>query len=250
MVDYVFLAGVVVGVVLVAAGLGAWRRAVFVYRLEGQIPQVLRMLSDAASAGLSLKGALESAAALALRPMGDVLRRVLSLSEVGGLTVEEALWRVAGEVPSANFRRFALIVLEAARSGARLPEVLDVAARGFATVVEFRQSVASQLRPYVVLFYAVVVVFAVLADVLVYMLLPQLAQLAASAPAGQGIRPVVLERGDVLRVLYISGLATAVVGGLVVGRVVYSSPRAGLVHAGAAAIALAVGLWAPQWMNL
>jgi Flp pilus assembly protein TadB len=247
-VDYVFLAGVVVGVVLAGVGFGAWRRAVFVYRLEGQIPQVLRVISDAASAGLGLKGALESAAALALRPMGDVLRRVLSLSEMGGLTVEEALWRVAEEVPSANFRRFALIVTEAARSGARLPEVLDVAARSFATVVEFRQSVASQLRPYVALFYAVVAVFVVLADVLIYILLPQLVQLTVSAPA-QGVKPVVLERDDLLRVLYISGFVSAAVGGLIVGRVVYGSPRAGLVHAGIAAEMLAAGLWAPQWIG-
>ncbi len=56
----------------------------YVYRLEGQIPQVLRVFSDAVSGGLSLRGAVESAAALALRPMGDVLRRVLSLAEVGG----------------------------------------------------------------------------------------------------------------------------------------------------------------------
>jgi flagellar protein FlaJ len=247
--DLVFVVGVAAGLALALVGVGAWRRAVYVYRLEGQIPQVLRVLSDAVSAGLSLKGAVESAAALALRPMGDVLRRVLSLAEVGGLTVEEALWRVARETPSPNFRRFALIVTEAARSGARLPEVLDVAARSFATVVEFRQAVASQLRPYVALFYAVVAVFAVLADVLVYMLLPQLAQLTASAPTQQGIKPVVLERGDVLRVLYISGFVSAVVGGLIVGRVVYGGPRAGLVHAGAAAIILAVGLWAPQWMK-
>ncbi len=67
------------------------------YRLEGQILQVLCVLSDAVSGGLSLKGAVESAAALVLRPMGDVLRRVLSLVEVGGLSVEEALWRVAGD---------------------------------------------------------------------------------------------------------------------------------------------------------
>ncbi len=101
---------------------------------------------------------------------------------------------MARETPSPNFRRFALIVTEAARSGARLPEVLDVAARSFATVVEFRQAVASQLKPYVALFYAVVAVFAVLADVFVYVLLPQLTQLTASAPTQQGVRPVVLER--------------------------------------------------------
>ncbi|ABL88563.1 type II secretion system protein [Pyrobaculum islandicum DSM 4184] len=244
-----FLVFVLVGLVLAGVGFGGWRRAVYVYRLEGQIPQVLRVLSDAVSAGLSLRGAVESAAALALRPMADVLRRVLTLSEVGGLTVEEALWRVAGEVPSPNFRRFALIVTEAARSGARLPEVLDVSARSFATVVEFRQSVASQLRPYVALYYAIVVVLAVLTDVLIYMLLPQLAQMMAAAPAQGGIKAAVLDKSAVLRALYLSGFAGVLVGGLVVGRVVYNSARAGLLHAGVGAVVLAVGLWAPAWMG-
>ncbi len=41
----------------------------------------------------------------------------------------------------------------------------------------------------------------------------------------------------------------AVVGGLIVGGVVYGSPRAGLVHVDTAAVILAVGLWAPQWMK-
>jgi flagellar protein FlaJ len=82
---------------------------------------------------------------------------------------------------------------------------------------------------------------------LVYMLLPQLAQLTASAPAQQGVRLVALERGDVLRVFYM--FVSAVVGGLVVGGVVCGGPRAGLVHAGAAAVKLAVRLWAPQWMK-
>lgn len=246
---WAFFVGVAVGVALVAFGVPAWRRAVFVYRLEGQIPQVLRVLSDASAAGLDLKSAVEAAAGLALRPMSAVLRRVLSLAEMGGLTVEEALWRVASEMPSANFRRFALIVTEAARSGARLPEVLDVAARSFATVVEFRQSAISQLRPYVVLFYAVVAVFVVLADVIVYFLLPQLAQLTAAAPTQQGIRPVLLGREDILRVLLISGGVASVVGGAVVGRVVYGNPRAGFVHAGVGIVATAVGLWAPLWMG-
>ncbi|MEM1568984.1 MAG: type II secretion system F family protein, partial [Thermofilaceae archaeon] len=158
---------------LVALGLPAWRRAVFVYKLEGQIPQALRVISDASAAGMDLKSAFEAVAALGLRPLAEVFRRVVSLSELGGLTVEEALWRVAGELPSANLRRFALIVTEAARSGARLPEVLDVAARSFATVVDFRRELWSQLRPYVALFYAVIVVFVALADVLVYVLLPE-----------------------------------------------------------------------------
>ncbi|WP_237179376.1 type II secretion system F family protein [Pyrobaculum ferrireducens] len=245
-----FWLGVGLGAVLIAVGYGAWRRSVFVYRLEGQIPQVLRVFSDAAAAGLDMRSALEVAAQLGVRPMADVLRRVLSLAEVGGLTVEEALWRMAGELPSANFRRFALIITEGVRSGARLPEVLDVAARSFATVVEFRSSLLSQLRPYVALFYAVLLVFAALADVLVYFLLPELAKFsAASAGPIQGIQPAVVSRDLAIRVLYISGIANSVVGGAVVGRLVSGSARAGMVHGGAGVIMVGVGLWAPMWLG-
>ncbi|RFA95566.1 type II secretion system F family protein [Pyrobaculum aerophilum] len=248
--DWAFAVGVATGVLLVAVGLPAWRRSVFIYRLEGQIPQVLRVLSDAAAAGLDLKSAVEASASLALRPMAQVLRRVLSLTEMGGLTVEEAFWQVAKEVPSADFRRFALILIEAARSGARLPEVLNVAARSFATVVEFRQSVASQLRPYVALFYAVMVVYAVLADVLVYFLLPQLAKFTPpQAPVG-GIQPYLLSRDTALRVLLISGGVGGVIGGLVVGRVVYGVARAGLLHGGISLILVTVLLWAPLWLGI
>ncbi|MEM1616155.1 MAG: type II secretion system F family protein [Pyrobaculum sp.] len=236
--------------VLVALGLPAWRRAVFVYKLEGQIPQALRVISDASAAGMDLKSAFEAVAALGLRPLAEVFRRVVSLSELGGLTVEEALWRVAGELPSANLRRFALIVTEAARSGARLPEVLDVAARSFATVVDFRRELWSQLRPYVALFYAVIVVFVALADVLVYVLLPELAKFAASQPAGPvgGVKTSAVPMEDALAVLFLTVLIQSAVGGAIVGRLSYFSPRAGLVHGGVAALVSTIGLLVPLWL--
>ncbi|MFN3804424.1 MAG: hypothetical protein ACK4SY_05170 [Pyrobaculum sp.] len=72
---------------------------------------------------MSLKEIFTILAGLGLSPIDS---DVSSLSERGGLTVEEALWRVAEGVPSPNFKRFVLIVTEAARSGARLPEVLNI----------------------------------------------------------------------------------------------------------------------------
>ncbi|MEL9991340.1 MAG: type II secretion system F family protein [Thermoproteus sp.] len=243
--------GVGAGAALMAVGIPAYRRAVFVYRLEGQIPQALRVVSDAVAAGMDLKSAFEAVAALGLSPMNQVFRRVLLLSDFGGLTAEEALWRVASELPSANFRRFALIVAEAARSGARLPEVLDVAARTFASVVDFRRELWSQLRPYVALFYAVILVFVALSDVIVYLLLPQLAQLSVqlpSLPAGGGLQVSTPAREDVLSILFLTSLVQSVVGGAIVGRIAYFSPRAGLLHGGVAALVSTIGLLIPSWL--
>lgn len=243
--ELVVLVGVLSGVVLAGVGFRGFVRSSYVYRLESQIPQVLRVVSDAVAAGMDLKSAVESAARLSTGPMSRELRRVISLCEVGGLTVEEALWRVASGVPSANFRRFALILTEAARSGARLPEVLDIAARSFAAVVEYRSALVSQLRPYVALFYAVVVVFVLLADVLLYVLLPQLATFAVGGAAATAA----VDRSEVLRALFLSGAVGGVVGGLAVGRVVYNAPLAGLLHGGIGVVLVGGGLWVPTLLT-
>ncbi|MEZ0248587.1 MAG: secretion system protein, partial [Thermoproteus sp.] len=137
-----------------------------------------------------------------------------------------------------------------ARSGARLPEVLDVAARSFAAVMDFRRELRSQLRPYVVLFYTLIAVFAALSDVLVYMLLPQFAKFAASQPAGPigGIKAAAVPIEDVLSVLFLTALIQSVVGGAIVGRLAYFSPRAGLVHGGVAVLISTIALLAPLWL--
>ncbi|MEM4764917.1 MAG: hypothetical protein QW598_08465, partial [Pyrobaculum sp.] len=141
-------------------------------------------------------------------------------------------------------------VEDAVRSGARLPEVLDVAARSFATVVDFRRELWSQLRPYVALFYAVIVVFVALADVLVYVLLPELAKFAASQPAGPvgGVKTSAVPMEDALAVLFLTVLIQSAVGGAIVGRLSYFSPRAGLVHGGVAALVSTIGLLVPLWL--
>lgn len=231
-----------------AAGYRPYRRAVFRAKLEAQMPEALRAIADAVSGGLDLRSAFNVVASLGVSPIADVFRRVVALSSVGGATAAEALWAVAEELDVPSFKRLALIVVEAARSGARLPEVLGTAARTFATVIEFRRDLAAQLRPYVLLYYAVVGLFAVLSDVLIYFLLPRLSQLSASITTS-ALRPAVLNAQDALAVLLLTAIAQALVGGLIVGRVVYFDARAGLVHASLAAALSSAVLLAPLWMS-
>ncbi len=143
--------------------------------------------------------------------------------------MEEALWRVARETPSSNFRRFALIVTEAARSGRGFPRCLTWrrgasplwwSSGGFSAQALRGSFLRSSSRPRGA---------------------GRRLGLHASAvtrPA-HGLGPDATRRqaggsgaGDVLRVLYISGFVSAVVGGLIVGRVVYGSPRAACRHGG------------------
>ncbi|MGC9171055.1 MAG: type II secretion system F family protein [Thermoproteus sp.] len=229
-------------------GYRPYRRAVFRARLESQIPDALRAIADAVSGGLDLRSAFDVVSTLGISPIADVFRRVVALSSVGGATAADALWSVAEELGVPNFKRFALIVVEAARSGAKLPEVLGTAARTFATVVEFRRDLSAQLRPYVLLYYAVVGVFAALSDVLVYFMLPRLAQLTAQV-SNAAIRPATVSIPDALAILLLTAILQALVGGLIVGRVTYFSARAGLVHASLATAISGAALLAPLWLR-
>ncbi len=245
---FLLAVGIAISSALFLAGYRPWRRAVLRARLEGQLPEALRAIADAVAGGMDLRGAFGVVASMGARPLSDVARRVLALSEVGGMTVEEALWRTAEEVGSPNFKRFALIVAEAVRSGARLPEVLGAAARSFATVVEFRRDLAAQLRPYVLLFYAVLGVFVVLSDLLIYFMIPQLAKLSSSV-ASSAIRPAVVNALDALTVMFFSAIVQSIVGGLIVGRIVYFSASAGLVHSAVASAISTAALLAPLWVK-
>lgn len=227
---------------MLALGIPAWRRANYVHRLEGQIPQLLRILADSAATGVGLRWGLEVAVGMGLRPAGDLAARALALGGMG-VPLEDALLRVARTVPSASFKRLAAIVAEGYRAGGRLPEALEAAMAAFVNAVEFRRSLRSQTRPYVALIYAALTVFVLLGDVLAYVLLPAV----ATAP-GLSMAPPV-GRQEALAALYLTALSQSAISGLMVGRISYASPRAGLVHGGAASALAALGLLAPSWLG-
>jgi len=56
-------------------------------------------------------------------------------------------------------------------------------------------------------------------------------------------------REELVPVLFLTALAQSVIGGLIVGRLAYFSPEAGLLHSGVASAASAVGLAAPAWLG-
>lgn len=240
--------GVGTGAVLSAVGYFYWRLAAFVDKLESQIPQAVRIISDAVAAGLNAHEAFRSLAALALRPMSDVASHVVALVEVRGYTLEEALLTAAAALPSPAFRKFSAVVVASLRSGARMREALDAASRSFAAAVEFRRDFAAQLKPYAALFYAFMGLAVALSYVLVYLLMPQLTT-AASVPAPPGVPQIVappIGAAEATAVMAYFLLVEAAAGGGVVGKLAYGSPWAGLFHSGIAGAASVLALLAPR----
>ncbi len=200
--------------------------------LEAQIPQALRIISDGVSSGLELSTILRIISTMNMRPMNEVMANALRLITVGGLSVDEALTRTAREVKSLYFRRFAVLLVEAYRSGARISEVLNMAARSFAAVIEYRRERMSQLRPYVMLIYGIALVYIIISAILVHLLVPEVARIGAAPGELPGAEiSIVQVEGDIFGALLVyMGLIQSAFGGLIAGRVVYARPAAGLLH--------------------
>jgi flagellar protein FlaJ len=238
--------GLGLGAVSAAVGVPYWRLALYVNRLEEQIPQAIRTISDAAAAGLGVEDAFRLLAASGLRPMSDLARQIVGLVEARGLSPDEALMEASSRVPSQAFRRFASIISYALRSGARTQEVLDAASRSFAAVVQFEKEFSSQLRPYVALFYAFIAMAAAIADILLYLLAPQLSKLSITPqPSAVPLTVMPVNVAAARAVLAYLMALTSISGGVIVGKLAYNSPAAGLLHGGLAAAASVAALVAP-----
>lgn len=234
---------ILIGVVLLAVGFFHWRRVKYVFELEGQIPAALRILADAIASGIDAVSAFRILEDAKLRPMDSLARRVVSLTNLGGGSLEDALLKISSEIPSANFKRFAIILIEAMRSGARLNDVLNVAARSFAEVVEFKRNVVSQLRPYVVVFHVIMAIFAIVGDVVIYFLLPQISKLSSS------VASAALPTYVAIPLFVYLGVIQSIIGGLVVGRAAYGRASAGLIHSGIASVITSVLLITPALLS-
>ncbi len=221
-----------------------YRAIKWMMALEAQIPQALRIISDGVSSGLELSTIMRILSTMNMRPMNELAANVLRLVTIGGLSVDDALMRAAREVKSLYFRRFAVLLVEAYRSGARISDVLNMAARSFAAVIEYRRERISQLRPYVILIYGIVLVYVIISAILVHLLVPEVSRIGEAPGELPGVQiGATVTEGTIFGVLLVyMGLIQSAFGALIAGKVVYSRPTAGLLHAVALLPLVAVGI--------
>lgn len=118
-----------------------WRRRARLDRIDDQLVDALRLMSNGLKAGLSLQQALELAVRETKPPIADELARVVKEIHLGRL-MDDALRRFAERVPLEDVRIVVDSILTLRETGGNLSETFDVVAN---TIVE-RKKVSGKIK--------------------------------------------------------------------------------------------------------
>lgn len=118
-----------------------WRRRQRLDRIDDQLVDALRLMSNGLKAGLSLQQALELAVRETKAPIADELTRVIKEIHLGRL-MDDALRRFADRVPLEDVRIVVDSILTLRETGGNLSETFDVVAN---TIVE-RKKVSGKIK--------------------------------------------------------------------------------------------------------
>ncbi len=118
-----------------------WLQARYLGRVDDQLVDALRMMSNALKAGLNLQQALDLVSREMPAPISTVFGRVVNEISLGRLT-DDALRRMAARVPLDDVRLFTDSVLTLRETGGNLSETFAVIAE---TVVE-RKKVQGRIK--------------------------------------------------------------------------------------------------------
>ena len=118
-----------------------WRRRQRLDRIDDQLVDALRLMSNGLKAGLSLQQVLELAVRESKPPIADELARVVKEIHLGRL-MDDALRRFAERVPLEDVRIVVDSILTLRETGGNLSETFDVVAN---TIVD-RKKVSGKIK--------------------------------------------------------------------------------------------------------
>lgn len=110
-------------------------------QIVAELPDLARLLSNAASAGLALRAAMELAVRQLEGPIRDELQRVIDALQVG-VPVDEALRRLSERVPSRELSVLVTTLIVQHRAGGELISALQ----NVAGTLEDRQELRREVR--------------------------------------------------------------------------------------------------------
>lgn len=165
--------------------------------------------------------------------LGALLAEAIGKEVAGIDTLENALSREAERVGNQHLSTMAAILPSILRTGARLGEALDMMYRLYDQVISYYVEKQSQLKPYMMLIYALMYMYIMLVAIVGYLLMPSLGKfsIAGTAPATpvQSISGISI--GFFVSVINIGLIVQSLVTGLIIGRMIYGKARSGLIHA-------------------
>lgn len=200
--------------------------------IEDRFPELLRDLTEAQRAGMTLPEAVRSTAKGNYGPLTDELRK-MSAEISWGVSFNKSLQKFADRIDTPLINRSVALILQASRAGGDVEEILTAASRDAREIRMIHQERKMGMSIYVMIVYIAFFVFLTVATIMSATFVPAMAE-AGSAAAGQEVGNVQLTDLDpsAFHVLFFhAAVVQALGGGLVAGIMGEGYPQAGLKHA-------------------
>ena len=194
--------------------------------IEDQMPVLVRGISESQETGITFIKAIEKVVEdkMIRPPLSDEVKK-LTVQMSWGLSFEDALKGFRNRINSSIVNRFCTLVLEASRSGGQIRKVFTATSGFMEDMRQMDKETTSQMKPYTIVVYAAFFVFAFTSVVLVrsfFAPLQGLPQILSPLSIG-GI-------SDLKDFFYRTMLISALVGGLMAGKIGERRVAAGLKH--------------------
>ncbi|NPA99952.1 MAG: hypothetical protein GXO10_01110 [Crenarchaeota archaeon] len=222
---------IMLSVVFVApSAIYEYNRFKLLYRIEDQLPIVTRIVADALRTGTVIEDALNLIARSGMYPINTIIGRALLLSKYKSIPVPEALRILGSEIGAEGIIRFADLLDLAYRYGARAEDILDVAAYTMESIQSYRRERMVNLRPYVALIYMMVFVYLFICGIIAILSSFQIPQTFTTAPGSIRLEINTEYLDAMISIVEYITLINCAGASLIIGRIVYERPLAGLIH--------------------
>ncbi len=218
---------IVISVLLtIPSALYEYSRFRLLHRIDDQLPVVTRIIADAIRTGTVIEDAIRLIARSGISPINKILGRALVLSQYMSIPIVESIRIVSRDIGAEQLIRFADLIELAYRYGARAEDILEVAASTMESVQTYRREKTINIRPYVALIYMIVFVY-----LFICVIIAVLSSLHVKNPFGH----IMMSKNELrlnmmLSIVEYITLINVAGASLIIGRVVYERPLAGLVH--------------------
>jgi flagellar protein FlaJ len=194
--------------------------------IEDQMPVLVRGISESQETGITFIKAIEKVVEdkMIRPPLSDEVKK-LTVQMSWGLSFEDALQGFRNRINSSIVNRFCTLVLEASRSGGQIRKVFTATSGFMEDMRQMDKETTSQMKPYTIVVYAAFFVFAFTSVVLVrsfFAPLQGLPQILSPLSVG-GV-------SDLKDFFYRTMLMSALVGGLMAGKIGERRVAGGLKH--------------------
>ncbi|MGA2767715.1 MAG: type II secretion system F family protein [Candidatus Bathyarchaeia archaeon] len=194
--------------------------------IEDQMPVLVRGISESQETGITFIKAIEKVVEdkMIRPPLSDEVKK-LTVQMSWGLSFEDALKGFRNRINSSIVNRFCTLVLEASRSGGQIRKVFTATSGFMEDMRQMDRETTSQMKPYTIVVYAAFFVFAFTSVVLVrsfFAPLQGLPQILSPLSVG-GV-------SDLKDFFYRTMLISALVGGLMAGKIGERRVAGGLKH--------------------